>query len=84
MVNTLPIGFNKPMNGASKQILQTTKDTAQSRGTNNYSFSSVRRPQLTNYAMNEANLGVQVGLNPTIFSDNDVWCSKFNKLQIFI
>lgn len=34
----------------------------------NPSLPSVKRPQLTNYAMNEVNLGVQMGMNPSIFS----------------
>ena len=44
------------------------------------SLSTIRKPQLTNYALNEANLGVQMGMNPSIFSENDVW--NKNSLQI--
>lgn len=50
--------------------LNTTKES--SRITQKQpSLSTIRKPQLTNYALNEANLGVQMGMNPTLFSDND-------------
>jgi hypothetical protein len=34
-------------------------------------LNSIRKPQLTNYAMNEANLGLKLGMNNTLFSDNN-------------
>ena len=58
--------------------LNTTKDSVninRSRMTTNFkqpSLSTIRKPQLTNYALNEANLGVQMGMNPSIFSENDM------------
>jgi hypothetical protein len=36
----------------------------------NENISYIKKPQLTNYAMNSAKLGVQIGINPTI-SEND-------------
>ena len=39
---------------------------------NHPSLSTLRKPQLTNYALNEANLGVKMGMNPSIFSENDL------------
>lgn len=68
---------HKKVIDASKK-LNTTKDSmnfSKSRMTTNFkqpSLSTIRKPQLTNYAMNEANLGVQMGMNPSIFSENDV------------
>ena len=43
-----------------------------SRTTKQQTISSTRRPQLTNYALNESShLGVKLGFHPTLFSDND-------------
>lgn len=35
------------------------------------SLVTVRRPQLTNYALNDANLGVKLGFHPALFTDNE-------------
>lgn len=50
---------------------------------NNPSFTTIKRPQLTNYAMNEANLGVQVGINPSLFSDNEFWLIEMIVILVF-
>lgn len=40
-----------------------------SRTTKQQTITSVKRPQLTNYALNEgSNLGVKLGFQPTLFS----------------
>jgi hypothetical protein len=41
-----------------------------SRTTKQQTLSTIRRPQLTNYALNDrdGNLGVRLGFNPSIFS----------------
>jgi predicted oxidoreductase len=40
-----------------------------SRTTKQQTISTVKRPQLTNYALNEgSNLGVKLGFHPTLFS----------------
>jgi hypothetical protein len=52
----MPISFNKDIQ-RSRVTKQQTISTA------------VRRPQLTNYALNEGtNLGVKLGFQPTLFS----------------
>jgi hypothetical protein len=44
----------------------------QSRTTKQQTISTVKRPQLTNYALNEGtNLGVKLGFHPTLFSENE-------------
>ena len=47
-----------------------TKDAIKgSRTTKQQTISTAKRPQLTNYALNEgANLGVKLGFQPTLFS----------------
>jgi hypothetical protein len=49
------------------------KDTNKmSRTTKHQTLSTIRKPQLTNYALNEGtNLGVKLGFQPTLFSEND-------------
>jgi hypothetical protein len=42
--------------------------TKMSRTTKQQTLSTIRRPQLTNYALNEGNLGVKLGFNPSFFS----------------
>lgn len=40
-----------------------------SRTTKQQTISTIKRPQLTNYALNEGNnLGVKLGFHPTLFS----------------
>lgn len=41
-----------------------------SRTSKQTTLHTVKRPQLTNYAMNEANLGLKVGLSNSLFSEN--------------
>ncbi len=68
-----PIIIKKSKN-EFKNKLNSTKDSI-NRSTNTGkqpSLSTIRKPQLTNYALNEANLGVQMGMNPSIFSENDI------------
>jgi hypothetical protein len=53
--------------------LNSTKDSInKSMNTGKPTLSTIRKPQLTNYALNEANLGVQMGMNPSMFSENDI------------
>ncbi len=53
---TMPIGLLKDQT----KISRTTK---------RQTISTVKRPQLTNYAMNEgSSLGVKLGFQPTLFS----------------
>ena len=43
-----------------------------SRTTKQQTISTTKKPQLTNYAMNEgSNLGVKLGFHPTLFSENE-------------
>jgi hypothetical protein len=43
-----------------------------SRTTKQQTISTIKRPQLTNYALNEGNnLGVKLGFHPTLFSENE-------------
>jgi hypothetical protein len=42
-----------------------------SRSTKQTTLNTIKRPQLTNYAMNEANLGIKLGMNNTLFSENN-------------
>ncbi len=42
-----------------------------SRSTKQTTLNTIKKPQLTNYALNEANLGLKVGMNNTLFSDNN-------------
>jgi hypothetical protein len=62
-------------NDASNQFsmpVTLNKDIKLSRSTKQQTLTSIRRPQLTNYALNESNnLGVKLGFNPTLFSDNE-------------
>ena len=65
---------SKPLEGqgSAMPIPITVGGIKQSRTTKQQTISSTRRPQLTNYAMNESNhLGVKLGFHPTLFSDND-------------
>lgn len=66
--------IKKSKNTELKNKLNTTKDSLnKSLHTGKHpSISTIRKPQLTNYALNEANLGVQMGMNPSIFSENDI------------
>lgn len=68
-----PIIIKKSKNEV-KNKLNSTKDSINRSINNNKhpSLSTIRKPQLTNYALNEANLGVQMGMNPSIFSENDI------------
>jgi hypothetical protein len=51
-----------PLNKDGIKMSRTTKQT----------ITTVKRPQLTNYALNEGNnLGVKLGFQPTLFSEND-------------
>ena len=55
---SMPMPFNKDI-----QKSRTTKQHQQTIST------AVKRPQLTNYALNEGtNLGVKLGFQPTLFS----------------
>lgn len=42
-----------------------------SRSTKQTTLNTIKKPQLTNYAMNEVNLGLKVGMSNTLFSDNN-------------
>jgi hypothetical protein len=43
-----------------------------SRTTKQQTISTAKRPQLTNYALNEgSNLGVRLGFNPMLFTENE-------------
>lgn len=73
---TQPIIIKKSKLAEVKHKLNSTKDSL-NKSLNTAkpaSLSTIRKPQLTNYALNEANLGVQMGMNPSIFSENDIWC----------
>lgn len=58
--------FNNKLNSTKDSINKSLNTKPQP------SLSTIRKPQLTNYALNEANLGVQMGMNPSIFSENDI------------
>ena len=46
--------------------------TRMSRTTKQQTISTTKKPQLTNYALNEgSNLGVKLGFHPTLFSENE-------------
>lgn len=71
---TQPIIIKKSKLAEVKHKLNSTKDSL-NKSLNTAkpaSLSTIRKPQLTNYALNEANLGVQMGMNPSIFSENDI------------
>ena len=62
----------KPVEGHSMPVPLTKDMTKGSRTTKQQTITTVRRPQLTNYAMNEGgSLGVKLGFQPTLFSQND-------------
>ena len=42
-----------------------------SRSTKQTTLNTIKKPQLTNYALNEVNLGLKVAMNNTLFFDNN-------------
>ncbi len=42
-----------------------------SRSTKQTTLNTIKKPQLTNYALNEANLGLKVAMSNTLFSENN-------------
>lgn len=46
----------------NNEILKNSRTSKQT------TLNTIKRPQLTNYAMNEANLGIKVGISNTLFS----------------
>ena len=61
----------KPAESHSMPIPLAKDATKGSRTTKQQTISTVKRPQLTNYAINEGgNLGVKLGFQPTLFSEN--------------
>lgn len=68
-----PIIIKQSKNILYNKKLNSTKDSInKSMNTGKPTLSTIRKPQLTNYALNEANLGVQMGMNPSMFSENDI------------
>lgn len=62
---------SKPVEGNSMPLPLNKEGTKGSRTTKQQTISTVKRPQLTNYALNEGNnLGVKLGFQPTLFSEN--------------
>lgn len=62
---------SKPLSGIkpSMQIPLNNDVIKMSKTTKQQTMSKIRRPQLTNYALNDgSNLGVKLGFNPTLFS----------------
>jgi hypothetical protein len=57
-----PINLSKN-HEALKNSRSTTKQTT--------TMNTIKKPQLTNYALNEVNLGIKLGMNNTLFSDNN-------------
>lgn len=55
--------------GQSMPVSLLKDPVKMSRTTKQQTISTVKRPQLTNYALNEGNnLGVKLGFHPTLFS----------------
>ena len=58
--------------GQSMPVSLLKDQTKMSRTTKQQTISTTKKPQLTNYALNEgSNLGVKLGFHPTLFSENE-------------
>lgn len=59
------------MHYGSESMNRQNEMLKNSRSTKQTTLNTIKKPQLTNYAMNEVNLGLKVGMNNTLFSDNN-------------